>query len=178
VDKETVMQRVMLVGAVAAVLGGCAASKSSVDKDSGGAAAMFGALKGLEGTWVSRGEDGQERVALVTRVIANGSVVHETMFPGSEHEMVNTYHCDGARLVVTHYCAGGNQPRMECRDASGGVFRFTFRDITNHAGAGENYMGELTVTLKDKDHLEQAWASFQDGKRTAGPVFQLRRRKG
>lgn len=175
--------RAVLTALVAgALLGGCAASGGGGTKAAGGSAegsaALMAPLKSLAGTWTMRDENGQEQVALVTKVIAGGSVVHETMFPGSQHEMVNTYHADGGSLVVTHYCAAGNQPRMECTSAAGGVYKFRFRDITNHSGPDEHYMGELTVKIIDADHLVQVWASFQNGQRTEGPTFEMTRRKG
>ena len=43
---------------------------------------------------------------------AAGTVVMETMNPGTGHEMINMYHVDGDDLLLTHYCAGNNQPRM------------------------------------------------------------------
>jgi hypothetical protein len=43
---------------------------------------------------------------------AGGSVVMETMMAGTDYEMINMYHLDGDDLVLTHYCAGGNQPTM------------------------------------------------------------------
>ncbi|MCE7974656.1 MAG: hypothetical protein DYG92_10110 [Leptolyngbya sp. PLA1] len=170
------MNRMLAIGTVlaATVVGGCASPKPVAhgEKDMSGLAE----LKALEGTWMMRDEKGQEQVGLVTKVIAGGSVVHETMFPGSPHEMVNTYHLDNGQIVVTHYCAAGNQPRMACRGGKNGVFAFTLRDITNRGSRAESYMGALTVTIKDKNHLVQDWASFSDGKRTEGPRFELVRK--
>ena len=53
------------------------------------------------------------KIVSVIKVTAGGSAVHETLFPGSAHEMVSVYHLDGADLVMTHFCALGNQPRMK-----------------------------------------------------------------
>ena len=48
----------------------------------------------------------------LVRTTGGGSAVTETLFPGTAHEMMSVYHMDGDDLVLTHYCAGGNQPRM------------------------------------------------------------------
>src|ERR1051325_9783180 len=71
-------------------------------------------LKSLEGTWVSDkpGQDGQP-FTIVFHTTSAGSVVMETMFPGSDHEMVNTYHRNGDDVMMTHYCAQGVQPRLK-----------------------------------------------------------------
>ena len=45
------------------------------------------------------------RKSIEFRVTSAGSVVQETMFPGSDHEMVNMYSVDGDKLLMTHYCA-------------------------------------------------------------------------
>src|SRR5437868_15374337 len=72
------------------------------------------ALKGLAGEWTGKAKHGDmEHEATVTyKVTAGGSAVVETVFPGTEHEMVTVYHQDGDDLVLTHYCMLGNQPRM------------------------------------------------------------------
>src|SRR6184192_1200881 len=55
-------------------------------------------FKTLAGDWVAA-EDGDmvKKGDLVARyaVTASGSAVVETVFPGSEHEMVTVYHADG-----------------------------------------------------------------------------------
>ena len=68
------------------------------------------------------------------KVTAAGSAVHETIFPGTGHEMVSMYHADGKDLIMTHYCALGNQPRMKLDPKSSvdkGEFRFKFAGGSN-----------------------------------------------
>jgi len=43
------------------------------------------------------------------RVASAGSVVQETLFPGTPHEMISMYHLVDGELVLTHYCAMANQ---------------------------------------------------------------------
>src|SRR4051794_20864926 len=65
------------------------------------AAAGFDALKKLVGDWCQADKDGKPTGPVITtfRLTAAGSVLHETLFPGGDHEMVTTYHLDGADLV-------------------------------------------------------------------------------
>ena len=53
------------------------------------------------------------------RVTASGTAVVETLFPGSDHEMVSVYTKDkkSGDLLMTHYCGLGNQPRSAARSA-------------------------------------------------------------
>lgn len=76
-------------------------------------------LKTLAGTWVEADADGKptDKVVSVFKVTAAGSAVEETIFPGQPQEMVSIYHRDGADLLLTHYCALGNQPRMKADPA-------------------------------------------------------------
>jgi hypothetical protein len=129
----------------------------------------------LAGEWINTDTPGV--VASVFTVTSAGSVIREIMFPGAEHEMTNMYHLDAGKLVVTHYCAMGNQPRMQC-DAPDkpGVYTFKFRDCTN-MGDDQAYMGQLTLTIKDNDHISQKWTHFKGGTPDGSMVFELTRKK-
>ena len=73
----------------------------------------------LVGTWVAADDDNKptDKVVSVIKLTAGGSAVHETLFPGQDHEMVSIYTLDGPDLVMTHYCMLGNQiGRASCRE--------------------------------------------------------------
>src|SRR5690242_6096011 len=76
------------------------------------AKAAFGRLKSLAGEWKCEAREGGhvpgKAATILYRVTANGSTVMETLFPGTDHEMVSMYHLDGDDLKMTHYCAIGN----------------------------------------------------------------------
>jgi hypothetical protein len=152
------------VSAFALSTGGCHSSgPRTVAHNAQAQANLLEKLKPLAGTW--EGEmQGQKGTMLVSKVSSAGSVYCETMMPGSAHEMTNMYHMDGDALVLTHYCAMGNQPRMRCvGQKSPNVFVFAFDDATNVA-PGQTYMGEMTLTIIDSNHIRQDWRSFTDGK--------------
>src|SRR5436305_744807 len=80
------------------------------------AKAALARLKSLAGEWKVAeldGVHGQHDGKITYKVTAGGSTLMETFFPGSDHEMVSMYHLDGDDLVLTHYCAAGNQPKMK-----------------------------------------------------------------
>ena len=66
-------------------------------------------MKKLVGDWVAdqKDESGKQAVMSSFKLTSNGSVLHETIFPGTDHEMVTVYHMDGPDLIATHYCAAG-----------------------------------------------------------------------
>ncbi|MGD9688972.1 MAG: hypothetical protein AB7K52_01540 [Phycisphaerales bacterium] len=154
------------VSLLASGLAGCKAGSQThyVEHDAQAQAGLLERLKPLAGTWEMVDEHGQRQTAIVSRVSSNGSVFAETMFPGHPHEMSNMYHMDGRGLVLTHYCAQGNQPRMRCvARTAPNVFVFAFDGGTNIA-RGQMYMGEMTLTIIDNNHIRQDWRSFTDGK--------------
>lgn len=108
------------------------------------------------------------------RLTGGGSAVVETLFPGTEQEMTSVYHLDGDELVMTHYCASGNQPRMKLDRAASkpDKLQFVFTGGTNiqddvpHAHQG-------WIAFKDADHFEAEWTRFVKGKPMPGGALPL-----
>ena len=162
-----------------AVISGCSNMSDSRRPASPENANLFDEMKKLQGRWESpdADKDGKPDAAVVYRVTSAGSAVEETIFPGMPHEMVTLYNKDHGRLVLTHYCALGNQPRLEAAPESTAtklVFRFV--DGMNLDAQKDQYMGALTMTI-DGDRLKQEWTSFKEGKAEAPHVFEYARVK-
>lgn len=156
------------------------AAVSAAGEGSGGHAA-FERLKSLSGTWKGSapGHDGKPMdVTHVIRLSANGSVVMETMFPGTDHEMVNMYHMDGDDLVLTHYCAAGNQPRMKLAPSSTtGDLVFDFAGGSNLDPAKDEHIHSARLVLRDQDTVESSWVGWNRGREAETMRFELRRAK-
>jgi hypothetical protein len=139
-------------------------------------------MKKLAGTWVAADKDGKptDQVVSVIKVTAAGSAVQETLFPGQPHEMVSMYHLDGADLVMTHYCALGNQPRMKADPKSpANQIRFLFAGGSNLDPAKDMHMHEGTLTFIDDDHIEFSGVAWANGKPAEDhcPTLKLVRKK-
>src|SRR4051794_24779807 len=81
----------------------------------------FERIKSLSGEWkVSEGsgEHGEIRGTVTYKATAGNSAVLETLFCGSEHEMVTLYFVDKYGLALTHYCMLGNRPHMRVQPGS------------------------------------------------------------
>ena len=145
-----------------------------VDADPIQREALFGPVRALEGTWSVETPEGPAEVRF--QLSSRGSVVRELMFPGTEHEMTNMYSLDGNSLVMTHYCAGGNQPRMRATELAGKRMAFESVGVSDLEESEDHYMGAMTLVLVDADHVEQHWTSFATatGER-GGVVFRLTR---
>jgi hypothetical protein len=149
-----------------------------------GKSPAFERLLSLEGTWVgkaSRGEGNTKadagEVTVVYKVTAAHSVLQETQFPGTPHEMVTMYHADGPRIVLTHYCAAGNQPHMTLQPSTDqNVLSFTFSGGTNMQER-DMHMHAVRITFIDSDHVISAWTSMKDGTPVGEARFDLTRKK-
>lgn len=137
-------------------------------------------MRQLAGEWIeAEPEEGkQAQLISVFRVVGAGSAVAETMFPDTSHEMVTMYHLDGDALMLTHYCAAGNQPRMKTRPGGGAdKIEFEFAGGTNVDEKKGMYMRSLTITFVDADTIIEEWTHYKDGKSTGQVSFKLRRKK-
>lgn len=123
----------------------------------------FEQLKSLAGEWEADAGEGHKMREQIT-LTGGGTVLMENMFPGMPHEMVTMYHPDGKSLVATHYCAGGNQPRMRSSGfgPDGMSVSFRFADATNLASPTESHMHQVDIKLIDADHYDATWTSQAD----------------
>jgi hypothetical protein len=94
-----------------------------------------------------------------------------------DEDMISMFHIDNDRVLMTHYCAAGNQPRMQASmSPDGKTITFTFLDATNLAGPKAGHMEHLVITMPDVDHHSEDWTFVQDGKETR-EHFDLARAK-
>ncbi len=126
-------------------------------------AALLDRVKSLAGTWESKSPDGAASTHIF-QVTSNGTTVREIMLPGTPHEMTNMYTMDGSQLLMTHYCAMGNQPHMKAAASTGNSIAFKSTGVSNLTAPDQMYMGEMTIEFVDANHIKQHWQSLQNGK--------------
>jgi len=169
------------VAGLALVAGAWAAEMQKTAPPAGNPA--FERLRGLAGEWTGKAyhtggaEQKGEDTRVVYQVVGAGSVVMETLFPGTPHEMVTMYHMDGKELILTHYCAAGNQPTLRAAPMTDAkTLSFDFVRGTNMKPS-DMHMHSVTFTFADDDHLKSVWTSQADGKPGDRAVFELARKK-
>jgi hypothetical protein len=135
----------------------------------------FATVKSLPGTWEGKAHDGQTFQVTFKMTGGGSAVLSEIHVP--KEDMVSMIHLDGPdRLLLTHYCAVGNQPRMQASVSSDGkVITFNYVDATNLATPDSGHMQKMILTVLDENHHTEEWVFVDHGKEHT-EVFDLRRK--
>lgn len=136
-------------------------------------------MRALAGEWEGTASSSNAAARVTYKVVSGGSAVMEIIEPQGEENMVTIYHEDNGRLLMTHYCAAGNQPRMTAPAPAADARQIVFKlqDVTNLASASSGHMVGLVLTFVDKDHITQEWTWREKGKADMTEKFTLTRRK-
>lgn len=138
----------------------------------------FDRLKTLVGTWDATDRDNPAFKETVTYALTGRGTTLLERFeasPAGVGHMLTAYHMDVGRLVLTHFCGAGNQPRMRLRAASDRQVAFEMYDITNLADPKAYHSTAVEVTFAGEDRVEVTYRGVQAG-REITQVFQLSRR--
>jgi len=146
---------------VAAIALQAAAAKSERRND----AAAFARLKTLVGEWEA--DTAMGKAHLSYELMAGGTALVEKETAEKMSAMLTVYHLDGDRLILTHYCMAGNQPRMQARafNPESGELEFQFLDATNLTTRGAGHMHNVKFRFVDNNHLATEWEFYEGGQR-------------
>jgi hypothetical protein len=126
--------------------------------------AAFVRLKTLAGDWEAKSAKGST-VRVAFRPISSDSALVETYTTASGKETMTVFHPDGARIIATHYCAQGNQPRLALDpESSSERFIFRFADATNLAKPSASHLARLEIVLAGKDRFAMVETYEENGK--------------
>jgi hypothetical protein len=136
----------------------------------------FEQLKGLAGAW--EGTLGGETMHVSLRVTSKGNALMHEMRGSGPDDPITLFHLDGERLLLTHYCDAGNQPRMVATiSPDGKEIVFNFLEATNLLSSQMGHMQRVTFTFIDPDHHTEKWEfAMTDGKQMGG-LLDLKRTK-
>jgi len=132
-------------------------------------------FKAMVGTWEGKSAKGQTS-EVTYRLVADGASVMADSHMVSE-DVTSLFYVDGDRLLMTHFCPSGNQPRMvatispDLKTAS-----FDFLDATNLAGPQAGHMHRVVYLFSDADHYSEEWTWKQEGK-DAHFHYEMQRKK-
>jgi len=137
----------------------------------------FSTLKTLPGTWEGSGMESASSNAPVRvnfKITGDGSAIMSEI--QGHADMISMFHMDGDRLLLTHYCSVGNQPRMQASASPDGkTLTFNFVDATNLSSPDAGHMQKMILTVLDENHHREEWVFVDHGKEHKA-VFDLRRK--
>lgn len=143
-----------LIAATIALSAACALAQTDAEK-------AFTAIKNMPGTWEGSSVEGPVKVTF--KVTSGGSAVMSEIL--GKEDMISMFHMDNVRLLLTHYCAVGNQPRMQAAvSPNGKVITFTYVDATNLATPDAAHMQQMILTVIDDNHHTEEWVFAGQGK--------------
>ena len=112
----------------------------------------FERLSALQGRWTGTFANGKTH-SVEYRASAGGSALIETWALSPTRESITIYALDGDRLLATHYCPQGNQPRLEFKGVDdAGKYQFAFVDGTNLQNPEGWHQHAFWVRFDDETH--------------------------
>lgn len=151
----------------------------AIASDAPDGAAAFERLKGLVGVWEVTQPAGK-KATVRYELTAGGSALYEHYSDssmGSGNEMITMYHLDSGRLLLTHYCMAGNQPRMQLKrfDPAKGELDFDFLDATGLPDESAGHMHRAQFRIVNEDRFTSRWEFVENGKPTFDELQELTR---
>lgn len=134
----------------------------------------FKKLKALVGSWDS--DNPKKPLHITFRLTSNGNSILSEMYDDKDN-MITMFHLDDGKLMLTHYCAAGNQPRMVGKLLPDGkTVQFDFLDGTNFASRPDGHMHGMILTLTDDNHHSEDFIfQTKDGTKLVPVHFNLHR---
>lgn len=127
----------------------------------------FDLMKSLTGNWEGKSSEGAP-VHVSYKVTAGGSAIMseiQSEGQGKSEDMISMIAMDGDRVLLTHYCSAGNQPRMQASTSPDGKsVTFKFVDATNLANPDAGHMDHVVFTSVDANHHTEEWHFIDHGK--------------
>ena len=127
----------------------------------------FERMKQLAGNWEGSMKMGQEVMKMKSsyKLTSAGSVLIETTHEGATHEMVSVYHDNkDKKLVMTHYCAEHNQPKLVLAKMDGNKLTMDLSSDSDIDVAREMHIHSIAIEFEGDDKMTQQWTSYADGK--------------
>ena len=127
----------------------------------------FDAVKALAGNWEGKTTEGGAVQASYKDTAGGSAMMSEIRSEkhGKSEDMISMFHMDGDRLLLTHYCGAGNQPRMQATlSPDGKTISFDFVDATNLASPEDGHMQRVVFTFTDATHHAEEWHFVVHGK--------------
>ena len=137
----------------------------------------FHMLKSLVGDWTGTAGTDNEPAKVTYRISANGHVVTEVLFPGTNHEMMTVYYMQGSDVLATHYCYLGNRPqfKLDLGKSSLKELMFAFDGGNGFDPGKDNHIHDAKLDFNGKDKFDASWSFYYGGEKRGSNDFHLTR---
>ena len=127
------------------------------------ARAAFEKLRTIAGTWTFTTDSDRGKVSY--ELVSNGTAILERVMNAEHGEagMVSIIHLEGDRLVLTHYCGSGNQPRLVSPGLQGDEIRFTFERASNLPTAEAGHIHGAVFSFAGPGLFASRWTWRENG---------------
>jgi len=120
------------------------------------ASRAFADLSTLVGEWEGSYANGRSH-QVSFELTANGSALLETWTMSPTRQSLTVYALDGERLISTHYCPQGNQPRLVLRERDdSGRYQFEFLDGTNLHDPAGSHQHALSIQVDSAQNFSRS----------------------
>lgn len=120
-------------------------------------------FKAMVGAWEGKSPNSQTSLVKYQLVAGGTAVMSESHM--IDDDMTSMFYVDGNRLMMTHFCPSGNQPRMQATISHDlKTVSFEFVDATNLSGPQVGHMHRAVYVFSDADHYSEEWTWKQEGK--------------
>jgi hypothetical protein len=135
---------------------------------------VFKKLNALVGEWESATAATKPHTVSY-KLIANQTVLVETWELGNSSTAMTVYHLDSEKLIATHYCPLGNQPRLELiSTAKEQIFTFAFVSATNLPDKNLSHQHKFEIQIKNADNFWRSETYLETGKESYEGVDYVR----
>jgi hypothetical protein len=130
----------------------------------------------LQGNWKLENpvDERETKFRLNYSFISRDSALVEVYGDPQKQTTQTIIHADQQRLMATHYCARGNQPRLVATTKESNKIQFRFLDVTNLANANDPHMVGMTFTFVDKTHIQKEEVYLVNGKEESSTMKLVR----
>ena len=134
-------------------------------------------FKALEGDWSGKFADGKE-INVTYTTFSGGNAVMETFRLPDGTDMRSIYHLNGDKLMMTHYCESGNQPRLQSRPLTESKdITLNFLDITNVGDPKmSSYLYRVAFHLDNQNQISQDITWLIQGKESTNKLTLVRKK--
>lgn len=110
----------------------------------------FETFKSLQGKWAIQSDGKTLSIEMTYDVGSKGSIVTEQF--GKELSVI---YRDGQDLLMTHFCNGGNQPRLRLKKSTPpGILEFEMFDITNLKSPDAAHVQRVIYRIVDGHNID------------------------